>query len=113
MIFFNAETKPKCLCLPFIKQKKKLLQKKNVLWKRIGGLKKKKRRLLTALATVITKDPTTSLRKHANELKVQKKTERTAIRQDLSPVFNPLDQAIWGVLENKTNVTSHPNIGFA
>ena len=25
--------------------------------------------------------------------------------------LNPLDYAIWGVLENKTNVTSNPNIG--
>ena len=28
-----------------------------------------------------------------------------------SPDHNPLDYAIWGVLENKTNATSHPNIG--
>ena len=28
----------------------------------------------------------------------------------LSPDLNPLDYAIWGVLENKTNVISHPNI---
>ena len=27
------------------------------------------------------------------------------------PNHNPLDYAIWGVLENKTNATSHPNIG--
>ena len=27
-----------------------------------------------------------------------------------SPDPNPLDYAIWGVLENKTNTTSHPNI---
>ena len=46
----------------------------------------------TALAMVIKKDP---IRKHANELKVYEKT----------------DDAIWGVLENKTNATSHPNIG--
>ena len=32
---------------------------------------------------------------------------RIAIKQD----FSPLDYAIWGVLENKTNSTSHPNIG--
>ena len=35
----------------------------------------------------------------------------TAIKQDLSPVVNPLDYAIYGILENKTNATSHPNIG--
>ena len=27
-----------------------------------------------------------------------------------SPSCNPFDYAIWGVLENKTNATSHPNI---
>ena len=37
---------------------------------------------------------------------------KTAIKQDLSPDLNRLDYAIWGVLENKTNVTSHPNIGL-
>ena len=29
----------------------------------------------------------------------------------LSPELNPLDYAIWSILENKTNATSHPNIG--
>ena len=33
-----------------------------------------------------------------------------AIKQNLSP--DRLDYAIWGVLENKTNVSSHPNIGW-
>ena len=28
-----------------------------------------------------------------------------------TPDLNPLDYAIWGVLENKTNATSHSNIG--
>ena len=59
----------------------------------------------------IKKDPTTSMRKHINELKVHKKTVRTAIKQDLSPDFNPLDYAIC-ILENKTNATSHPDIGL-
>ena len=27
------------------------------------------------------------------------------------PDINPLDYAVWGVLENKTNTTSLPNIG--
>ena len=36
---------------------------------------------------------------------------RTAIKQDLNPDFNPLDYAIWGVLENKINAISHQNIG--
>ena len=40
------------------------------------------------------------------------KTARRAIKQDLNPDLIPLDYAIWGVLENKTNATSHPNIGL-
>ena len=35
---------------------------------------------------------------------------RTAIKPNLSPDRNPLDYLIWGVLENKTNGTSHTNI---
>ena len=35
----------------------------------------------------------------------------TTIKRDLSPDLNPFDYAIWGILENKTNATSHPNIG--
>ena len=58
----------------------------------------------------IKKDPSMSIRKYANELKVHKKILRTAIKQDLSPDCNPLDYAMWGVLENKTNATFHPNI---
>ena len=27
------------------------------------------------------------------------------------PDLKPVDYAIWGVLENKTNANSHPNIG--
>ena len=52
-----------------------------------------------------------SIRKHANELKVREKTVRTAIKQDLSPDLDPLHDAIWSIFENKTNGTSHPNIG--
>ena len=40
------------------------------------------------------------------------KTVRTAIEQDLSPDFNPLDYVVKGVLENKINATSLPNIGL-
>ena len=58
----------------------------------------------------ITKDPTTSIRKHVNELMLHKKTVRTAMKEDLSPQLNPLENTTWGVLENKTNATSHPNI---
>ena len=61
---------------------------------------------------VIKKDLTMSIRKQANKSKVHKKTVRIAIKQDLSPDLNPLDCTIWGVLENKTNATSHPNIGL-
>ena len=74
-------------------------------------MNKKQKGFLTSLATAIKKEPTTSIRKHTKELKVHEKTVRTAIKQDLSPVFNPLDYSIWDVLENKTNATSHPNIG--
>ena len=70
-----------------------------------------KKALLTVLATTLKKDPTTSIRKHANELKVHEKTVRIAIKQDSSPDFNSLDYAFWGVLENKTNATSYRNIG--
>ena len=73
--------------------------------------KKKKEGFLTALTTTIKKDPTTSIRKHPRELKAHKKTVMTAIKQDLSPNLNPLDYAIWDILENKTNVNSHQNIG--
>ena len=37
---------------------------------------------------------------------------RTIIKQDLRPNLNSLDYAVWGVLENKTNATFHPNIGL-
>ena len=66
---------------------------------------------LTALASVIKDDPTTSIRKHANESKVHEKAVMTAIKQDLRLDLNPLDYTIWGVEENKTNETSHLNIG--
>ena len=35
---------------------------------------------------------------------------KTAIQENFSPDLNPLDYTLWGVLENKTNATSHPNI---
>ena len=35
---------------------------------------------------------------------------KTATKQDLSQDCNLLNYAIWGVLENQTNATSHPNI---
>ena len=64
--------------------------------------------LFTALAMPIKKNPTTSIRKYANELKVHEKTVRTAIKQDLSQ--NLLDYVIWDVLKNEINATSHPNM---
>ena len=77
-----------------------------------GGLNQKhKECFLTAFATAIKKDLKTSIRKRANELKVHEKTMLIAIKQDLSPDHNPLDYAIWGILENKTTAVSHQNIG--
>ena len=77
-----------------------------------GGLNKKQKEcfFLTALVTAIKKDHTTSIRTRANELKVHETPVVTAIKQDLSPDPRSLDYAIKGVLENKTNATSHPNI---
>ena len=110
----NAETKLKFLCLPLYKTKKFFFftEKEFFLWKRRGGLnKKRKEGFLTALATALRKDCTTSVRKHANEFKIHEKTMRVAIKQDLNPNLNYLDDAIRGVLENKTNAISYPNIG--
>ena len=77
-----------------------------------GGLNNQRNDgFLTALATAIKKDPTKSIRKQGNELKFHEKTVKTANKQDLSPNHHPLDYAIWNILENKTNATSHLNIG--
>ena len=104
----NAETKPNVLCLPFTHQRKGISQQKSFLRKRgsIGWNKKKQEGFLTAFAKVIEKDPTMSIRKHT------RKSTRTAINQEWSPGHNPLDYTIWGVLENKANATSYPNIGY-
>ena len=60
-----------------------------------GGLnKKRKEGFLSALVTAIKKDPTMSIRKHAYELKVHEKTERTVIKLNLNPDNNPLDYTI-------------------
>ena len=77
----------------------------------MGGLNKKRKGFLTAFATPIKKDPTMSIRKHVNEFKVHVKTVRTEIKQELSADLNPLDYAIWDILEIKTNETSHLTIG--
>ena len=91
---------------------KKNFFKENLIFKNQREWRiEQKTNILTALATTLKKDPTTSIRKHTKELKVHEKTVRTAIKQDLSPDLNPLDYAIRSVLENKTNATAHPNIG--
>ena len=51
------------------------------------------------------------IRKDTYELKVCKTTVRTAIKQDLSTDHNTLVSVVCGALENRTNATSHPNIG--
>ena len=33
------------------------------------------------------------------------------MKQDSNPDLNSLDYAVWGILKNKTNATSHVNIG--
>ena len=87
------------------------IQSKEIIFTEKGWVKdwrkKWKESFLIALATAIKKDPTTSMRKHANKLKVQEKI----IKQNLSPDLNPLDYDIGRVLEDKTNATSHRNIG--
>ena len=101
------------LCLPYTKLRKTFLLKKSFLRESGSeGLTNKGRDVLTTLVTAINKDPTMSLKKHTNELKVNEKSVWTAIKQDFSPDLKPLDYAFWGVLENKTNATPHPNIGL-
>ena len=50
---------------------------------------------------MVIKDPTISIKKQVNELKVREKTVSTAIEQDLNPDNNPLYYAIWDILEKK------------
>ena len=75
----NAETEPEFLCQPYTKERNIFLQKKNFFRSRGSDRlnKRRKESFLTALVTVIKKDPTTSIRKQANELKVHEKTEDT------------------------------------
>ena len=49
--------------------------------------------------------PTTTERKHANDLKVHEQTVRTAIKEDSSPELNPFDCAICDALENQMRNT--------
>ena len=77
--------------------------------KEIGRFNKNRKECFwTSLATVIKKDPKSSLIKQANILNIHEKTEE--IKQNFSPDFNSLDYAIQNILENKKNPTSHPNI---
>ena len=72
--FLNAETKPKYLCLPYTNQRKNFTEKELLKEKEESMIEQKtKEGFLTALATAIKKDPTTSIRKHANELKSMRK----------------------------------------
>ena len=110
----NAETNAKVYLSTVYKGKKNILQKNIFLRKRVsGGLNnKRKEGFFTALATMIKKNPTTPIRKYANELKVHEKTVGTAIKRDFSPDLNPLAYATQRSFENKTNTTSHPNVGL-
>ena len=109
----NAVTKPKFLCLPYTKQERyfteKEIFKKKRGWR--GLNQKQKESFLTAFATAIKKDTTTSIRKYAYELKVHEETVKTAIKQHFSPDLHLFDSDIWNVLGNKRNAISHPNIG--
>ena len=110
----NAEIKPKFYFLPFTKQINFIFFTQNSFLRKSGrgGLNKKwKEGFLTSLPTAIKKDPTRSRRKYANELNVNVKIVRTAIKEDFSPDLKPLDYAVCGVLKNKRNATSDLNIG--
>ena len=101
----NAENKSKFLCLPYALSSKENKITEKVLLKKKGEwriLTKNVKKVFPLLLTI---------KKHANELKVHEKTVRIAIKQDLRPDLNPLDDALWSVLENKTKATSHPNTG--
>ena len=44
-------------------------------------------------------------------MKGHEKTVRAVVKQDSNPDLTPLDYAIWGVLEKKTDATSHRENG--
>ena len=88
----EQEKKRKRIFLYCIQSKENFLTKKNILRKSESrGLNKKRKvgflTVLTALATVIKKDPITSIKKKANKLKVHEKTVRIAIKQDLIMLY--------------------------
>ena len=63
--------------------------------------KKWKDGFLIVFASVIKKDPTMLIRKHANEFKVYEETVWTASKQDLSLDHNPLIMLYGAFLEKK------------
>ena len=65
-----------------IQSQEKFYKEKDLFKKKeSGGLnKKQKEGFLITQASAIKKDPTMSIRKHTNELKVYEKTVRTAIK---------------------------------
>ena len=60
-------------------------------------IKKRKEGFLTTFSTATNGDPTTSIKKRANELKVHEKIVRIKTKQDLSPDLKPHDYSIGGV----------------
>ena len=48
--------------------------------------------------------------KRQNQTKTNSEIIGVSLWHQLNPDLNTIDCAIWGVLENKTNATSHPNI---
>ena len=93
----NAKTKQNIFGCPNRKQRISF-KKMELFKKKKGGLRidqKTQRRLFNWLSWSDEKETTTSIRKHANELKVHEKTGRRTIKQDLSPNFKPLDHASW------------------
>ena len=114
MPYDQTNRNPKFLWLPYTKQAFLFTDKELLRKREGGGLKKSKqneRRLLTPLATVIKKGPTTSIRKHDNGVKVHEKTMRISIKQDLSPDLKHLITRYVFFLK-QTNATSNPNIGL-
>ena len=111
----NAETKPNFLCLSYTKQRKnfteKELFKEKEEW-RIEKKQKTKRSLLNCHRYSDYEGPHNVNKKALLWIESQREIVRTAIKQDLSYDLNPLGYAIWGVLENKTNATSHLNMGL-
>ena len=70
-----------------IQSKEKLLTEKELFKEKVDQEdKKRKEGFLIAVATAIKKDPTSTIRKHSNELKIYEK-----IKQNCSPDVKSLD----------------------